>query len=53
MGLTLKIVLVVFGFFAFDRLLLFYERKYYAKYGKFMIPGTEQVDLELDPPEKK
>lgn len=47
MDLALKIVLSFFGLLALDRILLFFERRYYAKYNKFLFTNTDEKDLKI------
>lgn len=47
MDLALKIVYILFIFLALDRVLLFFERRYYAKYGVPMLEGTDEKDLNI------
>jgi hypothetical protein len=48
MDLALKIILTLFTFLALDRVLLFFERRYYAKYDKFLMPETDEKDLKIE-----
>lgn len=50
MNLALKIVLVLFGFLALDRILLFFERRYFAKYGRLI---TDFEEAEAKDAEKR
>jgi hypothetical protein len=43
MELTFKILLVIFGFFALDRCMLFYEKLYFAKHGR-LITDFDEAD---------
>lgn len=45
MDLALKVFLAIIGFLTVDRLLLFYEKLYFAKHGRLVI--------EFDEAEKK
>lgn len=48
MELVFKIILIVFGYLTLDRILLFFERKYYAQHGTWMFKNTDPEDLELE-----
>ena len=54
MNLILKIVMILFIFLVFDRVLLFFERRYYAKHGTFLLPNydTAPEDLKLEKPKE-
>ena len=48
MGTVLEIALLIVGFLVFDRVLLHFERKYYAKYNKFPISDSDPQDLYIE-----
>jgi len=48
MGIAAWLILGFFSFLAFDRYLLFLERRYYAKYDKFMLPDTDPEDIKIE-----
>lgn len=48
MDLAFKFFLTFFAFLALDRVLLFFERRYYAKYNKFLMPEADEKDLKIE-----
>ena len=48
MDYVYKIILVVFGFFALDRCMLFYEKLYFARHGRLVTDFDEAYKKDYE-----